>query len=96
MTKRTVVDAKLTIRKVNGATAWSILKMISKDISYIAIPAIVIGMTVAYYSGTGWLEKFTEKAPTRIFHLPGRSDDGLCFDHCLCPVPCWAFRILSG
>ena len=44
---------EIAIRKVNGATAWSILKMISKDISYIAIPAIVIGMTVAYYSGTG-------------------------------------------
>ena len=41
--------------------------MISKDISYIAIPAIVIGMTVAYYSGTGWLEKFTEKAPIGFF-----------------------------
>ena len=58
---------EIAIRKVNGATAWSILKMISKDISYIAIPAIVIGMTVAYYSGTGWLEKFTEKAPIGFF-----------------------------
>lgn len=58
---------EIAIRKMNGATAWSILKMISKDISYIAIPAIVIGMTVAYYSGTGWLEKFTEKAPIGFF-----------------------------
>lgn len=58
---------EIAIRKVNGATAWDILKMISKDISYIAIPAIVIGMTVAYYSGTGWLEKFTEKAPIGFF-----------------------------
>ena len=58
---------EIAIRKVNGATAWSILKMISKDISYIAIPAIVIGMTVAYYSGTGWVVKFTEKAPIGFF-----------------------------
>ena len=58
---------EIAIRKVNGATAWNILKMISKDISYIAIPAIVIGMTVAYYSGTGWLEQFTEKAPIGFF-----------------------------
>ena len=58
---------EIAIRKVNGATAWSILKMISKDISYIAIPAIEIGMTLAYYSGTGWLEKFTEKAPIGFF-----------------------------
>ena len=58
---------EIAIRKVNGATAWSILKMISKDISYIAIPAIVSGMTVAYYSGTGWLEIFTEMAPIGFF-----------------------------
>ena len=58
---------EIAIRKVNGATAESIWTMISKDISYIAIPAIVIGMTVAYYSGTGWLEKFTEKAPIGFF-----------------------------
>ena len=77
---------EIAIRKVNGATAWSILKMISKDISYIAIPAIVIGMTVAYYSGM--VGEIYGKGAHRIFHLPGRSDDGLCFDHCLCPVPC--------
>ncbi len=58
---------EIAIRKVNGATAWNILRMISKDISYIAIPAIVIGMTVAYYSGTGWLEKFSEKVPIGFF-----------------------------
>ena len=58
---------EIAIRKVNGATAWDILKMISQDISYIAVPAIVIGMTVAYYSGTGWLENFTERAPIGFF-----------------------------
>ena len=58
---------EIAIRKVNGATAWDILKMISQDISYIAVPAIVIGMTVAYYSGMGWLENFTERAPIGFF-----------------------------
>lgn len=62
---------EIAIRKVNGATAWSILKMISKDISYIAIPAIVIGITIAYYSGTGWLEQFSEKAPLGFFIFLG-------------------------
>ncbi|MBP3516957.1 MAG: ABC transporter permease [Parabacteroides sp.] len=58
---------EIAIRKVNGATAWDILRMISQDISYIAVPAIVIGIAAAYYSGTGWLEKFTEKASFGFF-----------------------------
>lgn len=58
---------EIAIRKVNGATAWDVLRMISQDISYIAVPAIVIGIAAAYYSGTGWLEKFTEKASFGFF-----------------------------
>lgn len=58
---------EIAIRKVNGASAWSILQMVSKDISYIAVPAIVIGMAAAYYSGTEWLEKFAEKVPIGFF-----------------------------
>lgn len=58
---------EIAIRKVNGATAWGILKMISKDISYIAIPAIVIGIVVAYYSGAGWLEQFEGRARIGLF-----------------------------
>lgn len=54
---------EIAIRKVNGATAWDILKMISKDISFIAIPALVIGIAVAYYSSEGWLRQFAEKVP---------------------------------
>lgn len=63
---------EIAIRKVNGATAWDVLRMISQDISYIAVPAIVIGIAAAYYSGTGWLEKFTEKASFGfLFFLSG-------------------------
>lgn len=36
----------------------------------------------------GMVGEIYGKGAHRIFHLPGRSDDGLCFDHCLCPVPC--------
>lgn len=52
---------EIAIRKVNGATAWDILKMISKDISYIAVPAIIVGVAVACYSGKAWMEQFAEK-----------------------------------
>ena len=36
----------------------------------------------------GMVGEIYGKGAHRIFYLPGRSDDGLCFDHCLCPVPC--------
>lgn len=52
---------EIAIRKVNGATAFSILKMISQNISIIAIPAILIGIMTAYYSGTIWLEQYVER-----------------------------------
>ena len=58
---------EIAIRKVNGATAWDILKMISKDISLIAIPALVIGIAVAYFSSEGWLRQFAEKVPLSWF-----------------------------
>lgn len=58
---------EIAIRKVNGATAVGILKMISRDISYIAIPALVIGVTLAYISASGWLEKFSERIQLNLF-----------------------------
>lgn len=57
---------EIAIRKVNGATAINILTMISKDISLIAIPALIIGVTIARISGDGWLEKFAERIPLGI------------------------------
>lgn len=52
---------EIAIRKVNGATAFGILKMISQNISTIAIPAILIGIVAAYYSGAVWLEQYAER-----------------------------------
>lgn len=57
---------EIAIRKVNGATAINILTMISKDISLIAIPALIIGVTIARISSEGWLEKFAERIPLGI------------------------------
>lgn len=62
---------EIAIRKVNGATAFSILRMISRDISYIAIPALAIGVAVAYISASGWLEKFAERIHLSFFIFIG-------------------------
>ncbi|WP_394373146.1 ABC transporter permease [Parabacteroides goldsteinii] len=62
---------EIAIRKVNGATAIDILRMISKDISYIAIPALAIGAAIAYISASGWLEKFAERIQLSAFIFIG-------------------------
>ena len=53
---------EIAIRKVNGATAKEILVMISKDITFIAVPAILIGIGAAYYLSQSWLDHFADKA----------------------------------
>ena len=45
--------------------------MISKDISYIAIPALAIGAAIAYISASGWLEKFAERIQLSAFIFIG-------------------------
>lgn len=57
---------EIAIRKINGASAGSILKLISKDISYIAVPALLLGGLLAYFSGLGWMKQFAEKAAMPI------------------------------
>ncbi len=54
-----------------GYTAIDILRMISKDISYIAIPALAIGAAIAYVSASGWLEKFAERIHLSAFIFIG-------------------------
>lgn len=53
---------EIAIRRVNGASAWSILKLISTDISIIALPAIIIGMVISWVVGQKWQEQFVVKA----------------------------------
>lgn len=54
---------EIAIRKVNGATAKDVLIVISKDITVTALPAILIGMGVAYKIGADWLMQFAVKTP---------------------------------
>lgn len=51
---------EIAIRKVNGAEASSILRLLSRDILYVSIPSIVIGTGVSYLAGQAWLEQFSE------------------------------------
>lgn len=62
---------EIAIRKVNGATSASILRMLSRDISFIALPALVIGVAIAYINASGWLEKFAERIHLNLFMFLG-------------------------
>lgn len=57
---------EIAIRKINGASASSILQLISKDISFIAVPALLLGGLIAYISGLGWMKQFAEKTAMPI------------------------------
>lgn len=57
---------EIAVRKLNGASTESILWVISKDCTYIVMPAMVLGGWVAYFLGSGWLHQFVEKIPLTV------------------------------
>lgn len=52
---------EISIRKVNGAGTADILSLLSKDILWTALPAVVLGAVASYFIGEKWLEQFAEK-----------------------------------
>ena len=52
---------EIAIRKVNGARIADVLKLFHTDILRVALPAVVIGATGAWYVARLWLEQFSEK-----------------------------------
>lgn len=54
---------EIGIRRVNGASASSIMKLIASNIVLVALPAIGIGMAAAWTVGRRWQEQFVVKAP---------------------------------
>ena len=49
---------EIAIRKVNGAAASTILEMMTGNILWISLPAVVIGTWGAWYVGGLWMEQF--------------------------------------
>lgn len=54
---------EIAIRKVNGAEVSDVLHILSRDILYVALPAIVIGLVGAWYVNATWMDSFSEKIP---------------------------------
>ena len=51
---------EIAIRKVNGAEASSILRLLSFDVFWTSLPAILLGTVGAWYMGGIWMEQFAE------------------------------------
>ncbi|WP_300699825.1 FtsX-like permease family protein [Bacteroides sp.] len=56
---------EIAIRKVNGAEAGGVLRLLSRDVLWLAIPAIVIGTVGAFKAGKVWISQFVDTV-----HLP--------------------------
>ena len=54
---------EIAVRKINGATERDILRLISSDIVWMALPAILIGAGASWFAGEKWLQQFSEKIP---------------------------------
>lgn len=51
---------EIAIRKVNGAEASSILELMTCNILWVSLPAVVLGTWGAWYVGSLWMEQFAE------------------------------------
>lgn len=54
---------EIAVRKINGATEKDILCLISSDIVWMALPAILAGAAASWYASEKWLQQFSEKIP---------------------------------
>lgn len=57
---------EIGIRKVNGATTFELVALLTKDFSMLVIIAFVISIPVAYYFGKMWLNNFAYKTEIGI------------------------------
>lgn len=54
---------EIAIRKVNGSEASGILEMLVKDVLYVAVGAVVVGVVASWYVNSLWMEQFSERLP---------------------------------
>lgn len=55
---------EIAIRKVNGMSVGSILRLFCMDVLKVALPALILGAVLAFIVGHEWLSQFTEQLPT--------------------------------
>ena len=51
---------EIAIRKVNGAEVSGVLRLLSRDVLWLAVPAVVIGTIGAFKAGEVWISQFND------------------------------------
>ena len=51
---------EIAIRKVNGAEAVGVLRLLSKDVLWLAVPAVALGTVGAWRAGAVWISQFSD------------------------------------
>jgi len=54
---------ELAIRRISGANLPDILKVFIADLEYVAIPAVLLGLTGAWLTAGKWMQNFAVKVP---------------------------------
>jgi putative ABC transport system permease protein len=52
---------ELAIRRISGANLSNILRVFIRDLEYLAIPSVVVGLVVAWFTVDKWMLNFAEK-----------------------------------
>ncbi|MCD8166552.1 MAG: FtsX-like permease family protein, partial [Bacteroides sp.] len=61
---------EIAVRKVNGAETSDILRLLSVDVLWTALPATLTGIIFSYFIGEQWMEQFyDQKLPDVITYL---------------------------
>lgn len=61
---------EIAVRKVNGAEAVDILRLLAKDILKVAGGSVWIGVACAYYTSTLWMEQFPDsQLPSLLWYV---------------------------
>lgn len=54
---------EIALRKVNGATAADVLRLLSRDVMWIAVPSVVAGAALSYWGADMLVSNFVERVP---------------------------------
>ena len=80
---------EIALRKVNGATAGDILRLLSRGVLLIAVPCVAVGSVVAWYVGTEWLTQFAGQVSISPLHFVGLAILLLVVIVCIVVVKAW-------
>lgn len=56
---------EIAVRKVNGASAWSVVRLLARDIALLCLPAMAVGVAVSYWCVGLILSMFVEQISLR-------------------------------